>query len=206
MILSGFGHRPDEVGGYDADTLARLTLFAIETIPQYGPTKILTGMGLGWEQALALAAIELEVPFAAILPFTGQEKMWPERTQAFYHSLLEKAASVRTLSVGGFKGMKYVERDKWIIDRSDCVAMLWKNWDSSENFQESDDMTVVQDMTFINILKVKNTDGSMRRIKEYADEKEKPIHQLWSKWLEWGTEVNFEDFRDMLMGMCADEG
>ena len=62
MIFTGFGHKPDELGGYSKDVLAKLIAFAVETIPQFGATKIISGLSLGWEQAMAMAAIELGLP------------------------------------------------------------------------------------------------------------------------------------------------
>lgn len=52
MVFSGFGHKPDEIGGYSKDVLAKLIAFAVEVIPQYGATEIISGMSLGWEQAI----------------------------------------------------------------------------------------------------------------------------------------------------------
>src|ERR1043166_6500505 len=128
MVFSGFGHKPNEVGKYDIDTLANLACFAAETISQFNPTKLVTGMGLGWQQALALAALELDVPFIAALPFQGQEKVWPDKTQVLYRMLLEKASSVEVISSGVFSPMKYIECDKWIVNNSEGVFIFWKNW------------------------------------------------------------------------------
>jgi uncharacterized phage-like protein YoqJ len=102
MVLSGFGHRPNELGGYDNDTLAKLTCFAVETLEKLGATEIVSGMGLGFEQALALAAIELKLPLIAAVPFEGQQKVWTEKSQELYHSLCGKRWELKSFRLVAF--------------------------------------------------------------------------------------------------------
>ena len=203
MILSGFGHRLDELGGYDVDTLANLTCFAVETLEKFEASKVISGMGLGWEQALALAAIELNLPFVAAIPFEGQQKVWPEKSQELYRSLIDRAEKVKVVSSGGFTGMKFVERDKWIVNQSEGVLVLWKNWNRGEYYEEKIDRSVVKDKNGnITFTQVRDTDGILQRIVDYADEKEKAIYQLWSQWDAWNVDVGFETFRESVLNMC----
>ena len=83
MILAATGHRPDKLGGYSHDILVRLTEFAQHQIRVLGPEKVISGMALGWDQAVALATISLEIPLIAAIPFEGQESVWPEKSQKY---------------------------------------------------------------------------------------------------------------------------
>ena len=205
MVFSGFGHRPDELGGYSRDVLAKLIAFAVETIPQFGPTKIISGMTLGWEQALAMAAIELGIPLIAALPFEGQESVWPEKAQVFYKSLLHKASYVKIVCSGRFEPKKFHERDKWIIDNSDGLFVLWNKWENPGD-ELSDMIEHVTDQFTQIIVKPKNTNGIIRRTLEYADDKDKQIHHLWPIWETWEADLRFENFRDSIMDMSLFEG
>lgn len=206
MVLSGFGHRLDELGGYDIDTLAKLVCFAVETLEKFEATKVVSGMGLGWEQALALAAIELDLPLIAAIPFEGQQKVWPEKSQVFYRSLLDKATKVKIVSSGSFTGMKFVERDKWIIDNSDGVLMLWRNWKVNES-ESPEDLAVVsmgdQDQ-LITVTKVRNTNSILRRTLEYAEDKDRRIFQLWPFWDSFKSEVDYDVFRESMMDLSLE--
>jgi uncharacterized phage-like protein YoqJ len=213
MVLSGFGHRPDEMGGYGIDNIANLVLFAIETLDLYKPTKVISGMSLGWEQALALAALELNIPFIAALPFKNQENVWPEKSQYFYRSLLAKAEHIKTLWPGPFDAKMFWRRDQWIIDRCDGLLVLWQNneaWQKGE--LDLDAATTALSLWELEVeakepttTKRRNTDAILSRVLDYADEKSKEIHQLWPQWEEFDGDVSYEGFRESLMGMCLDE-
>jgi len=190
--------------------------FAIETIPQYEPTKIITGMSLGWEQALAMAALELNIPFIAALPFTNQENVWPDKSQFFYRSLLGKATQVKYISKGAFDRKKFWERDRWIVDNSDGIFVLWQNWESwkkGELSLEAASMAISL-MELEDLLKdpsspttkKRNTDAILSRVLDYADSQDNTkIVQMWPLWTEFDHEISYEGFRETLMDRCLDE-
>ena len=203
MVITGFGHRPDEVGGYSDDTVAKLTCFAVDTLTQLNATKVITGMGLGWEQGLALAALELKLPLIVALPFDGMEKRWPERSQQLFRSIVSQATSVKTITPGPFSPSKFVTRDKWMVDNSESVAILWKNWKKDEQYEESLKVTTVTDnVGNIIFTQVRDTNGILQRIISYADEQDKAIYQLWPQWVTWTGESTFDEFRDMMLAIC----
>src|SRR6478609_5888932 len=94
MIIAGTGHRPDKLGGYENRTRLALGGLATEYLAQKRPDLVISGMALGWDQALAGAAVALEIPFLAIIPFEGQERKWPEDARARYKRLLAAATEV----------------------------------------------------------------------------------------------------------------
>lgn len=125
MIICGTGHRPDKLGGYDVDSKEKLLTFAHSSIKKLRPDRIITGMALGWDMALAYAADAEKIPFTAAIPFKGQEKMWPEGSQKFYHWLLEKADEVIYVCEEGYAVWKMQKRNEWMVDNCDTVLALW---------------------------------------------------------------------------------
>lgn len=72
-IICGTGHRPDKLGGYSNEVtqkLIRVCRFGLEKLQ---PSLVISGMALGYDQALAEAAIELKIPFHAYCPCYGQD-------------------------------------------------------------------------------------------------------------------------------------
>lgn len=127
MILSGTGHRPDKLGGYDRRTAMRLRDLACRHLserPQL-PEFVISGMALGWDTALAYAALDLIVPLIAAVPFEGQERMWPEESQKHYRWLLKHADQVVHVSAPGYANWKMQRRNEWMVDHSHEVLALW---------------------------------------------------------------------------------
>lgn len=82
-------------------------------------------MALGWDTAVALAAVRCNIPFVAMVPFGGQESKWPREAQARYHVLLRWAAETRIVSTGGYSAAKMHVRNMAIVDACDAMAALW---------------------------------------------------------------------------------
>ncbi len=84
MILAATGHRLDKLGGYDLLIQLDLLKFSKIVLPQLKPDKVISGMALGFDQAIAEAAYQLKIPYVAAVPFVGQESVWPEEAQIKY--------------------------------------------------------------------------------------------------------------------------
>lgn len=123
-IVAATGHRPDKLGGYSKENLERLIDFAIEHIPK-DTTKVISGMALGWDMAIAYASIELKIPFTAAVPFKGQEKMWPSSSQAEFNYLIRNASEVVVVSDGGYASWKMQVRNQWMVNHCDLLLALW---------------------------------------------------------------------------------
>jgi hypothetical protein len=65
LIVAGTGHRPDKLGGYSDDAFNLLVKIAKHWLEMNKPTRVISGMALGWDQALATAAVEVDIPFVA---------------------------------------------------------------------------------------------------------------------------------------------
>jgi hypothetical protein len=153
-IYSGTGHRPDELGGYGEDTMEKLTDFAVSILPTWEPDKIISGMALGWDQALARAAHLLGFPWIAAVAFKGQESIWPKASQIAFHDLLSKATEVVIVCEGGYEPWKLQKRNEWMVDHCTDILALWNGV----------------------------RDGGTYNCIEYARKVGRPVHNLWPGW------------------------
>ena len=128
MIIAGTGHRPDKLDGYELLANLRLLGFARFILDQVKPNKIISGMALGWDQAIAQAAILEKIPFVAAIPFSGQESVWSEELQHNYKYLIKRAAEVVTVSNGDYAAYKMQLRNEWMVDNCDMVLALWNGF------------------------------------------------------------------------------
>ena len=125
MIVAGTGHRPNKLGGYGVKATARVIETARRSLEHLKPERVISGMALGWDQALAHAAIDLGIPFVAAVPFTGQELAWPAASQTAYRELLAQAAEVVIVSGGGYSAAAMQTRNIWMVDHCDHILALW---------------------------------------------------------------------------------
>jgi uncharacterized phage-like protein YoqJ len=96
MIIAGTGHRPSKLGGFiiPNPTFNYICKTAELILIQENPTKIITGMALGYDTWLAQIAYKLKIPFIAAIPFIGQESIWPKESQVIYRKILDLADEV----------------------------------------------------------------------------------------------------------------
>lgn len=125
MIVGVTGHRPSMLGGYGREARERLVRFARTELPHFEPTRIITGMALGWDQAVAEAAIELGMPFTAALAFDGQDSVWRPKDRERFQWLCDRAADVVVVTPGTFASWKLQRRNEYIMDNCDVGVALW---------------------------------------------------------------------------------
>ena len=160
MIIAGTGHRPNKIGGYAQEAQDKITTIAQTALSNAVITSrstdntIISGMALGWDTALALAAMSLRIPFIAAIPFKGQEKAWPPDSQQMYEFLLSKATEVVTVCEGGYEAWKMQKRNEYMVDRADMILALWDG-----------------------------TSGGTCNCIKYAQSVQKPITNVWGDYL-----------------------
>jgi uncharacterized phage-like protein YoqJ len=125
LIIAGSGHRPDKLGGYDPHTTLRVLKLATNALRHWKPTTIISGMAQGWDMALAQAAISLDIPFWAYVPFKGQEQVWPSATRLYYHALLAKAQKVVICTDGAYTKASMQIRNQRMVDDCELLLTLW---------------------------------------------------------------------------------
>ena len=154
------GHRPDKVGGYGDDAFHRLFVVARNELARLNPEEVITGMALGWDQAVAEAAGRLGIPYVAAVPCVGQDRIWPKESQARYNALLTRAKEVKVVTDGPYAAWKMIARNKWMVDNCDEVLALW------DGFRGPNGEYV----------------GGTGSCVEYATGKKKTIHNAWESW------------------------
>lgn len=119
------GHRPVKLGGYAPEAQDILYRFAVRVLSEYDPDEVISGMALGWDTAIARAAIYLAVPLVAAVPFVGQEEAWPAASQRTYNELLSRAEHVEVITSGGYSPQAMQLRNEWMVDHCDILLALW---------------------------------------------------------------------------------
>lgn len=153
MIICGTGHRPDKLGGYSEENRKKLVEFADRMIIKYEPTLLISGMALGWDQALAEAAARLTLRFHAYVPFPGMHQRWPKESQHLFHALMHSADKIVTCSEEPYAAWKMQVRNERMVNDSDRVLALWNG-----------------------------TTGGTSNCVGYANKVGKPVINVWDEW------------------------
>lgn len=130
LTICGTGHRPKKItvrgrNAYDPSVHRLLIQLARQELQRIQPDVVISGMALGWDTALAEAALALGIRLAAYVPFSGQESTWPPASQRRFHELLAAADVVRIISKGGYTAAKMQLRNEAMVEMSDVVLALW---------------------------------------------------------------------------------
>lgn len=137
MILTVTGHRPHVIGGYgpsEVQTWIRQQLRDVLTAVRdvAGPSGVMamTGMALGVDQWFFEEALVVGVPVWAAVPFSGQERIWPEASQKHYRELLKRAARVDGLSTAvpanrEVAAKLLLGRNTWMVEQATAAVAVW---------------------------------------------------------------------------------
>lgn len=125
LTIAGTGHRPEKLGGYSDTVLARLTALAQAYLIRVDATHVVSGMALGWDTALCIAALNLGLPVTAAIPFRGQESHWPDKSQEMYHTLLSRVDRTVIVCPGGYSASAMQKRNEWMVHECDRLVALW---------------------------------------------------------------------------------
>ena len=123
--VAGTGHRPDKFGGYSDEVEKNLFDLAVATLSYLSPERVISGMALGWDMALAAAAAHLGIPFEAAIPFAGQEGRWPISSQERYQELMKRAAKVTVVCEGGYAAWKMQRRNEYMVKNCQLLVAAW---------------------------------------------------------------------------------
>ena len=179
FYVSFTGHRPNKIfpfQTYDPKNYQLLVEFATTiVIPHYlvhyKNIHFISGMALGWDQAIAEAASLAGIPWTAAVPFKGQEGIWPHKSKVHYQYLLSQATNVVYLQEGAptkEEASKYLnERNEWMVDNSDVLGALWDG-----------------------------TSGGTGNCVRYGVSVNKTIDQWWTLWEEFKLSKAIKGFKD----------
>lgn len=129
LILAATGHRLHLLPGYRGEgssqrIRALLLQLAMDKLEEWHPDEIISGMATGWDMAVAAAAMFLNIPYRAYIPFLGQDKRWGAADRTVYASLLDDAAEVRVIAQCEDRGA-YIERDHAMVDDANRMLALY---------------------------------------------------------------------------------
>jgi len=176
MIIAATGHRPNKIKSYNQEaypgtfSYERLVDLSFQIIKSKKPTHVISGMSLGFDMAIAQAAIDADVPFIAAVPFEGQESLWPQKTQDYYQALLDKASEIEFISEPGYEKIKMQKRNEWMVNHSDLLVALW---DGSK--------------------------GGTSNCISYAENKKLPIINYWDIWENHKEELKFNSTENSII-------
>jgi hypothetical protein len=159
MILAGTGHRPNKLrigalDGYQPRVQTRLMDLARAALRRRRPDLVISGMAIGWDTALAIAAVDVGIPFDAYVPFEGQESRWPPAARGVYRDLLRLARRTIIVSEAGYSPEAMQFRNERMVDDCDSLLALWNG-----------------------------TPGGTANCLRYADAVGRPYENLWRQWV-----------------------
>jgi uncharacterized phage-like protein YoqJ len=123
-IVGGTGHRPKALFGSYQKVQEDLYKLAESYLLRKRPDKIVSGMAIGWDLAIASAAANLNIPFIAAVPFPNQPAMWPDATQEVYRILLQRAHKVIMVD-DHYTAESFKKRNCVIVDESTEIVAVW---------------------------------------------------------------------------------
>jgi uncharacterized phage-like protein YoqJ len=125
MRIAGTGHRPNKLGGYTEQAFNRLVQILKKWLADHPEVdEVVTGMALGFDQALAQAALELGISYIAAVPFQGQESVWKDSDKERYFGLLKKAKKIVYVGTPGYSNAKMHARNHWMVDNCDEILTM----------------------------------------------------------------------------------
>jgi len=131
MRVAFTGHRPDKLGNYVPDSepewrvRSALAHYLSGLQDDWPDMRAISGMALGVDQGAAETCIALGIPFTAAIPFEGQEKKWPWRSQTHYRELLEHASDKVIVCPGDYRPFKLQKRNEWMVDQCTLLVAVW---------------------------------------------------------------------------------
>jgi uncharacterized phage-like protein YoqJ len=101
-----------------------------------GPVAVVSGLRLGAEQLGAEAALQLELPLLAVLPYPEAQKPWPSEARAHFAELVDAAELVLTLETAAptsrqLAGAALARRDAWLARQVDAAIVVWDGEDDA---------------------------------------------------------------------------
>lgn len=133
MIIAGTGHRPPVLfpdNPYLSENRSKLINFAVDELKlielKYDKIDtVISGMAQGWDNAIAWAALILNIPLHSAVPFEGMDAKWPKESRDDFQEILNKANKITIVCDGGYANYKFYERDKFMVDNCDNLVALY---------------------------------------------------------------------------------
>lgn len=129
QVIACTGHRPNKLNNeYDGrgPLSNAIKHFMRKVIHTYSPVTIISGMALGADQLWAEVGVEMGVQVIAAVPFPGQEKVWPQKSQDRYWSILDHpAVQTHYVSQSPYRPELMHLRNQWMVDSCTLLLAVW---------------------------------------------------------------------------------
>ena len=125
MKIAVTGHRPNKLGGFDAQEAHRaIRRHMRDLLQKHDNPELISGGALGIDQMWIQVGLYLDLKITAVLPFKGYNEKWPLRSQIEYQELLDQCKEVRYIA-DEFSMAAYQKRNEWMVDNSDLLVAYW---------------------------------------------------------------------------------
>ncbi len=156
MRISVTGHRPNKLGGYSDEAFYKLVNLFYDFLSRNQEVDtVISGMALGWDQAVVVASLSAKRKVIAAVPCLNQESKWPLHSRVRYKELISKCDEVVYVSNQPYFPSCMQERNEWMVDNSELVVALY-NGDLS---------------------------GGTFNCIQYAKKQNKPINNRWNEYI-----------------------
>lgn len=126
MIIGAIGHHPRKLNGYyNKQMMERLTDLAKASLIKFSPERVISPMNLGWETAIATAAIRLDIPLTVVMPYDDQESHWTFEQQRKFSAIVCDSTNIVRVSSGSYSSNKMKRCNRFIVDNSNQMLVLW---------------------------------------------------------------------------------
>ncbi len=133
MFVTGIAPSPKRLHERSDLPSGELVFLAKRALKFYRATHLLTSLNPGWEQALAKAAVELDLPIIVAVPYRGQGEGWSREARRTYEDLLSRAREVYNLK-GEYSEDAGLDAHLWQMEKADTVLALWDYEFGGETF------------------------------------------------------------------------
>lgn len=162
MNIGFTGHRPNRLGGYDEQAKLRLYTFASRQMLRLeSDCTVYQGCALGWDMAVATAAIQQGHRVVSCIPFLGFNARWPISSVLELDTILNRSHEVIIV----------VTEQQWAKDHA-ALALNQRNDFIVDNTDE------------LYALACGAPSGTQNCV-DYAARKNKQIKHLWRDWLKF---------------------
>lgn len=113
MIVAAIGELSSQLTISEHEQ-TRLRNIAYDALKDLKPNKILIRMVIGWDMAVAEAAILLKIPMHVVLSTKKEYRKWPRYLRGFYKYIIRSAERVMVLGESDTP----ILRDRWILNNA----------------------------------------------------------------------------------------
>jgi len=160
-IICGTGHRPKDLDlEYSEESEKVLRNFARQELQKLNLSNyqiIMSGMALGWDMALAEAALLENHKLWAAIPILDFSAKWHSRHKSLYEHILNQADKIIYVCDGYYSPEKFQHRNIFMSECSNSILALWSG----------------------------KTHGGTYNCIKYAESRNKKVINIYDNWLEY---------------------